>query len=101
MDGITGWRKKYKKFCKFSKPYFKDAMKGGTLRPADILINEDGIIVDMFKAYETPKQMHMPFDRIEAFIPEGKRCKCNQKDCISPNCRENWKEDMRRNTAPN
>lgn len=98
-DGITGWRKKYSKFCKFSKSYFKDSMKGGTLRPADILINEEGIIVDMFKAYETPKHQHMPFERIEAFIPESKRCKCNQNDCISPKCRQNWKEKEIEQTA--
>lgn len=48
--------------------------------PADFLINEDGVIVDLFRA----KQMsdHMPFERVEAIIPEEKRCKCNKKDCI-------------------
>jgi len=56
--------------------------------PADFLIDENGIIVDVFRS-ETP-QDHMEFERIEAFIPKGKRCKCKQKDCISPACRETY-----------
>mmetsp|Transcript_22637 Transcript_22637/g.33646 ORF Transcript_22637/g.33646 Transcript_22637/m.33646 type:complete len:241 (+) Transcript_22637:186-908(+) len=56
--------------------------------PADFLIDENGIIVDVFRS-ETP-QDHMEFERIEAFIPKGKRCKCRQKDCISPTCRETY-----------
>jgi len=56
--------------------------------PADFLIDENGIIVDVFRS-ETP-QDHMEFERIEAFIPKGKRCKCKQKDCISPTCRETY-----------
>lgn len=61
--------------------------------PADFLINEDGVIVDLFRA----KQMsdHMPFERVEAIIPEEKRCKCNKKDCIVPRCRQNY-EAIRR-----
>jgi len=64
--------------------------------PADFMIDEDGIIVDLFRARII--QDHMPFDRVEAFIPENKRCKCNKKDCISPRCRKEYeeikKEDM-------
>ena len=94
VDFVGNWRKKYKRFAKFGKSYFKDMMKGMSMRPADFLINEDGIIVDLYQAFEEPKQMSMPFDRIEAFIPEGKRCRCNTKNCNSPNCRDNWKKDM-------
>mmetsp|Transcript_20429 Transcript_20429/g.31128 ORF Transcript_20429/g.31128 Transcript_20429/m.31128 type:complete len:136 (+) Transcript_20429:451-858(+) len=56
--------------------------------PADFLIDENGIIVDVFRS-ETP-QDHMEFERIEAFIPKEKRCSCNKKDCISPACRETY-----------
>jgi len=54
--------------------------------PADFLIGEDGTIVDLFRATKIPDQM--PFERVEAFIPEDKRCKCNMETCISPRCRE-------------
>ena len=56
--------------------------------PADFLIDDNGIIVDVFRSKEP--QDHMRFERIEAFIPKGKRCKCKKKDCISPTCRENY-----------
>jgi len=56
--------------------------------PADFLINEDGVIVDLFRA-ETVSD-HMPFERVEAFIPEGKRCRCNKQDCVSPRCRKEY-----------
>lgn len=56
--------------------------------PADFLINEDGIIVDLFRAQQMSD--HMPFERVEAIIPEEKRCRCNKKDCIVPRCRENY-----------
>ena len=48
--------------------------------PGDFMINEDGVIVDLFRAEKMIDQM--PFDRVEAFIPEENRCKCNKKDCI-------------------
>ena len=93
VEVMGNWGKIYKRF--FKRNILKDASMGGrVLRPADFLINEDGIIVDLYQAFEEPKQMSMPFDRIEAFIPEGKRCRCNTKNCISPNCRDNWKKDM-------
>jgi len=56
--------------------------------PADFLIDDNGIIVDVFRSKKP--QDHMRFDRIEAFIPKEKRCKCKKKDCISPTCRENY-----------
>lgn len=61
--------------------------------PADFLIDEKGIIVDLFRGERGSD--HMPFDRVEAFIPEEFRCKCNKKDCIVPRCRENY-ADIRR-----
>ena len=91
LELIKNFRKKYKRFIKLST--FSDANIGAIrLRPADFLIDENGIVVDMFKAYEVSKQAHMPIDRIEAFIPPEKRCDCGKKDCISPSCRNHWKE---------
>jgi len=58
--------------------------------PADFLIDENGIIVDLLRA--TKPQDFMEFERIEAFIPKDKRCKCNKKDCISPTCRKNYEQ---------
>ena len=58
--------------------------------PADFLIDENGIIVDLIRAKEIYESM--AFERIEAFIPKGKRCKCNKKDCISIRCRENYEQ---------
>ena len=91
LELIKNFRKKYKKFTNWST--FKDANIGAIrLRPADFLIDENGIVVDIFQAYEVSEQSHMPFDRIEAFIPPNKRCNCGKKDCISPSCRELFKE---------
>ena len=80
-------KNKYKAFVK--KSFMQDAsINGMKLLPADFLINEDGIIVDIFRADNNFSSRHMPFERIEAcFIPESKRCKCYRKDCISPACR--------------
>eukprot|EP00574_Skeletonema_japonicum_P009943 CAMPEP_0201719076 /NCGR_PEP_ID=MMETSP0593-20130828/4393_1 /ASSEMBLY_ACC=CAM_ASM_000672 /TAXON_ID=267983 /ORGANISM="Skeletonema japonicum, Strain CCMP2506" /LENGTH=245 /DNA_ID=CAMNT_0048209467 /DNA_START=160 /DNA_END=897 /DNA_ORIENTATION=+ len=58
--------------------------------PADFLIDENGIIVDLLRS-KKPND-YMVFKRIEAFIPEDKRCKCNNKYCISPTCRENYEQ---------
>lgn len=60
--------------------------------PAIFLIDEEGIIVDLFRA-ETFDD-HMPLERIEAFIPKNRRCKCNRKDCITYRCREVY-DDIR------
>eukprot|EP00984_Skeletonema_dohrnii_P006767 scaffold2415_cov98-Skeletonema_dohrnii-CCMP3373.AAC.2 len=66
----------------------KGGIKAKIQLPADFLIDENGIIVDVFRS-ETP-QDHMEFERIEAFIPKEKRCSCNKEDCISPACRETY-----------
>jgi len=58
--------------------------------PADFMISEDGVIMDLLRA-ETAVD-HMSFERIEACIPENKRCKCNAKDCLSPRCRKEYEE---------
>ena len=75
------------------KMAFKDYEGGNSSRyqlPADFLIDENGIIVDLFRAKTSDG--HMEFQRIEAFIPKDKTCKCNKKDCISPTCRENYEQ---------
>mmetsp|Transcript_4077 Transcript_4077/g.10365 ORF Transcript_4077/g.10365 Transcript_4077/m.10365 type:complete len:185 (+) Transcript_4077:241-795(+) len=53
--------------------------------PADFLIDEEGTVVEAF--YAESVDQHMPWERIEAFIPESMKCKCNSKDCLSPDCR--------------
>ena len=65
--------------------------------PADFLINEDGEIVDLFRAERW--QDFMSFERVEVLIPENKRCKCNKHDCISPRCREEYEEIKRSSAA--
>ena len=83
-----------KNFRKY-KPYMNvvGALKDSdpsTVRqlPADFLIDENGIIADLFRAENL--QEFMPFERIEQFIPDDKRCKCYKKDCISPSCRAEY-----------
>lgn len=56
--------------------------------PCDYLIDEKGIIVDMFMARNVNDTM--PWERIEAFCL--KRCTCNGEDCLSKTCRENFKK---------
>lgn len=63
-------------------------VKASTQLPADFLINEEGIIVDVYRSKSLLD--FMEFERIEAFIPESRRCKCNKQDCISSICRENY-----------
>jgi hypothetical protein len=67
-----------------------DGARAHNQLPADFLIDENGIIVDLLRAAKP--QEHMEFERIEAFIPKDKRCKCNKKDCISPTCRKNYEQ---------
>ena len=62
--------------------------KASTQLPADFLIDEEGIIVDVYRSKSIND--FMEFERIEAFIPKTKRCKCNRQDCISPLCRQNY-----------
>jgi len=61
--------------------------------PADFLIDENGLIADVFRAQKAHQSM--PFERIEAFIPDNKRCRCNKKDCISPRCRQQHEAIMK------
>lgn len=68
----------------------KGGMKAKLQLPADFLIDENGIIVDVCRS-KNPQE-YMGFERIEAFIPKGKRCKCNKKDCISRTCQENYEQ---------
>jgi len=75
------------------KMMFKDVKGKGRDKallqlPADFLIDENGIIVDVHRSKKT--QDYIGFERIEAFIPKEKRCSCNKKDCISPACRETY-----------
>lgn len=70
----------------------KKGFQRGLLLPADFLIDVDGIIVDLFRAKRTSD--FMAIDRIEAFIPEDKRCKCQRKDCVFPRCRQKYEEIM-------
>ena len=58
--------------------------------PVDFLINEEGIVVDLFRAQKIEE--HMPLERIEAFVPPEKRYKCNGRQCIFPQCRQNYEE---------
>ena len=53
-------------------------------------VDEEGIIVDIFQAATLDDRM--PFERLEAFIPESRRCKCNREDCITSRCREMYEE---------
>mmetsp|Transcript_21075 Transcript_21075/g.42163 ORF Transcript_21075/g.42163 Transcript_21075/m.42163 type:complete len:147 (+) Transcript_21075:390-830(+) len=66
----------------------KGGIKAQLQLPADFLIDENGIIVDVHRSKKT--QDYIGFERIEAFIPKEKRCSCNKKDCISPACRETY-----------
>lgn len=54
--------------------------------PADFLIDEEGKIVDAFRANFA--DAHIPWKRIEAFIPKHRQCKCGRSDCLSTNCRQ-------------
>jgi len=56
--------------------------------PADFLIDEDGVVVDLFRAQR--KQQSMPMERIEQFVPKDLRCKCNGKGCVFPSCRKEY-----------
>ena len=56
--------------------------------PATFMINEEGVIIDLHRAQKPDD--YVPFERVEAFIPEEKRCKCNKQNCISPRCRETY-----------
>mmetsp|Transcript_25835 Transcript_25835/g.46809 ORF Transcript_25835/g.46809 Transcript_25835/m.46809 type:complete len:251 (+) Transcript_25835:121-873(+) len=65
--------------------------------PADFMISEDGVIMDLLRA-ETGLD-HMSFARIEACVPDNKRCRCYTKDCLSPRCRKEYDEIRKDATA--
>jgi len=93
--------KHYKQYFNFSATMKETqgatGLSAAKQMPADFLIDEDGKIFDLFRS--TTPQDQMPFDRLEKFIPEGKRCKCNKKDCISTICRETYEEIRKENEA--
>lgn len=92
---------KYKKFISVSASMKETkgvkGLQAAKQLPADFLIDEDGVIFDVYRS--TSPQDHIPFERLEAFVPEGKRCKCNKKDCISSHCRETYEEIRKDNEA--
>uniref|UniRef100_A0A7R9VL21 Thioredoxin domain-containing protein n=1 Tax=Pseudictyota dubia TaxID=2749911 RepID=A0A7R9VL21_9STRA len=53
--------------------------------PADFLIDEEGKVVDKFQAKFAND--HIPWKRIEAFIPKEKKCNCKKADCLSAWCK--------------
>lgn len=83
---ITGTGNMMKNFGRFKKGInfsgmMRDARPSKMAQlPADFMIDQNGVIVDLFRSENMME--HMPFDRIEAFIPGEKRCRCNKKDCI-------------------
>ena len=89
-------RKAFRQYVDLVAGHLKDASVGAArILPADFLIDEGGVIVDVHRA-DSPANPHMPYERIEAFIPEGKRCKCDKGDCISPKCRENYAKQTKK-----
>lgn len=68
----------------------KDVKKVRQL-PADFFIDENGVVVDVVRGGL------LTFERMEAFIPQDRRCKCYKKDCISPLCREKYEQILREN----
>lgn len=85
--------RKYKNFVAWD-----DNSKEGSVKqlPAVFLIEENGVVTDIFRA-ETFSGT-IPFDRVESFIPEEKRCRCNKQHCLHSKCRNNY-EDIRRDSA--
>jgi peroxiredoxin len=88
---ILGNMKRYAKYIHQAdiNKEFADKNVGRSMHlPADFLINEEGIIVDLFRAQKPTD--HMSIERIEAFIPKERRCKCNGKECLFPGCRREY-----------
>lgn len=99
VEMVSNLRTKYWEYLRVSK-VAKEIMASRGMRrmdqyPADFLINEEGVIVDVFRAEKL--QDHVPIERIEVFIPKDKRCRCNGKDCIFPVCRKAY-EEIRKET---
>ena len=82
-EGMKNYSK-YKQNVSFSGIMKDSDPKGSNQLPADFMIDENGVIVDLFRAERITE--HMPWERIETFIPKDKRCKCNKKDCIVSCC---------------
>lgn len=78
MNGTVDLLKSFRK-CKHVINVSADTSQIRQL-PADFMINEDGVIVDLYRAERMGD--HMTFERVEAFIPEEKRCRCSKRDCI-------------------
>lgn len=91
--------KKYKKFMPSQNAEIPgpNGLKKIQQLPADFCIDENGIVVDVFRAKRATD--HMTIDRIEAFIPEDKRCKCKKGDCLFPKCREMYEQIKRDSMA--
>lgn len=98
---IEGVNKKYKQYSSVSmilkETSGKDGSKAGLQLPADFCIDENGIVVDVFRAERI--QDHMPLDRIEKFVPVEKRCQCSKKSCLFPRCRRRFDEIMKDSSA--
>lgn len=96
MIGFSEMAKNMKKYSSYmdivgmGKDILGTNMAKLTYLPADFMINEDGVVVDLLRA--TSAKDTMSFERVEAFIPKNKRCKCCKKDCISPRCRAEHEE---------
>eukprot|EP00565_Helicotheca_tamesis_P006967 CAMPEP_0185729590 /NCGR_PEP_ID=MMETSP1171-20130828/6466_1 /TAXON_ID=374046 /ORGANISM="Helicotheca tamensis, Strain CCMP826" /LENGTH=227 /DNA_ID=CAMNT_0028398467 /DNA_START=15 /DNA_END=698 /DNA_ORIENTATION=+ len=73
----------------------KVSPKKFTQVPADYLIDEKGIIFDVHHAENYYDRIS--WERIDAFIPENMKCKCNRKDCLSDECRANHEEIVKQN----
>mmetsp|Transcript_15795 Transcript_15795/g.26974 ORF Transcript_15795/g.26974 Transcript_15795/m.26974 type:complete len:162 (-) Transcript_15795:488-973(-) len=96
---IFGNLKKYGRYISpvaSVKDFATGNLKKVAQMPADFLIDEEGKIVDLFRGEKYSDAMH--FSRIEAFIPDDKRCKCNKKDCISPRCQKEY-ENIQKSAA--
>ena len=76
FHGTPDFIKNYKKY-KFEFSSLVKETRGGTNMskaaqlPADFMIDEDGVIVDLFWAKQFTERM--PFERVKEFIPEEKR----------------------------
>jgi len=68
----------------------KKPLRKMRLKPADFLIDEEGQVVDVHYAEKFSDAIS--FERIDAFVPENMKCTCDSKDCLSSQCRKNYKE---------
>mmetsp|Transcript_5022 Transcript_5022/g.11062 ORF Transcript_5022/g.11062 Transcript_5022/m.11062 type:complete len:176 (+) Transcript_5022:289-816(+) len=95
MNGRKTIYKKYYNDANISKDWRgKDGVKAVMQLPADFCIDELGIIVDVFRAGAENTQDHMPLERIKAFVPPEKRCRCSKRSCMFSSCRQRYEEIM-------